>query len=344
MKKILCFFLGLLVISASLILTSCTKEGPQGPAGVNAATTCTQCHNFSDTITTKIFEYDASQHAIGDVVQRGASGTSCAGCHTDQGFHERLLSGLDTTAAPIPNGAPINCRTCHKIHVTYTRADWGFTDTSSFHPIIDKTLTVDLGGDRSISNLCARCHQARKASPWLTDPKGTDSLTIAGSNTRWGPHHGTQSPMLGGIGAFEMGSAPYGSSPHKTNLSCVSCHMANPQGKFVGGHTLWMTSAETGDNYKFCTTCHPGATSFDINGKQTEIAGKYNQLKAQLATAHVFDTINMVMKPGKYTEIQLAVVWNFLMVDADRSMGVHNYQYTYDMLQSGITYMQSIGY
>jgi hypothetical protein len=337
----------LVIFSGILLTTSCTKEGPQGPSGVDASATCQQCHNFSDTITTKIFEYNGSQHASGDVVQRGASGTSCAACHTAQGFHEVLNTGLDTTAVPIPDGAPINCRTCHKIHVTYTRDDWGLTTTSPFHPIVDKTSTIDLTGDNSISNLCGRCHQARKVSPWLTDPKGTDLLTIASSNTRWGPHHGPQSQMLAGKAAFEMGNSLYNSSNyHRANLSCASCHMSNPQGKFVGGHTLHMASEETGDNVKYCKTtgCHPSATSFDVNGKQTEIKDMLEQLKVKLAVANVFDTNKMTLKAGAYSQIQLAVVWNFLMVEEDRSSGVHNYLYSHDMLQSGLDYMNSLGY
>ncbi len=336
---------GFFVTVASLVLSSCTKEGPQGPAGTNgtnASATCQQCHNFSDSITTKIYQYNASQHASGDVVQRGASGTSCAACHTSQGFNEVVSTGADTTLAAVPDGAPINCRTCHKIHETYTTADWGLKTTSPIHPLIDKTATIDLAAD---GNLCARCHQARKASPWLTDPKGTDLITIAASNTRWGPHHGPQSEMLAGMAAFEMGANAFSSSPHRNTLGCNSCHMSNPQGKFVGGHTLWMTSTETGDNVKICNTsgCHSGQKSFDVDGKQTEIKGLYQQLKVQLATAGVFDTVNMVLKPGSYKQIQLAVVWNFLLVDADRSMGVHNYQYAHDMLQAGIDYMNSKG-
>jgi hypothetical protein len=346
MKRVL-FILaaGISITIAGLVMTSCTKEGPQGPAGVNASATCMQCHNFSDSITTKIYQYDASQHAAGDVVRRGASGTSCAACHTSQGFNEVISTGADTTLAPVPDGAPINCRTCHKIHDTYTTSDWGLKTLAAFHPIVDKTATIDLPED---GNLCARCHQARKPSPWLTDPKGTDLITISSKNTRWGPHHGTQSQMLAGMAAFEMGPDPYNSSPHRNSLGCNTCHMSNPQGKFVGGHTLWMNSSTTGDNVKICQTsgCHLASTttSFDVDGKQTEIEGLIEELKVKLAVANVFDTTNDVLFPGSYPQIQLAIVWNYLMVEADRSMGVHNYRYTHDMLQSGIDYMTSKGY
>jgi len=126
--------------------------------------------------------------------------------------------------------------------------------------------------------------------------------------------------------------------------------MGPAQGDLVGGHTLWMTSAESGDNVGVCKPCHSSiGTTFDIGGKQTEIEGLYETLKVKLAEKKVLDTLTMLLKgpmsstkPKKFTQIQLAVYWNFCMVDADRSMGVHNYMYIRDMLNAGITYMNSL--
>jgi len=67
-----------------------------------------------------------------------------------------------------------------------------------------------------------------------------------------------------------------------------------------------------------------------------------NTLKVQLATVKMLDTNTMLLKTGKkYSQKQLAIYWNFQMIEADRSMGVHNYKYTRDMLQSGIDYYNS---
>jgi hypothetical protein len=340
---------GLMVTAVSFIFTGCTKEGPAGKDGKDANATCTQCHNFGDTIVTKIFQYDASKHASGSTTTEG-SRTACAPCHTHQGFVEVLASGLDTTAAPFDDAAPINCRTCHNIHTTYTNGDWALRTTAPFHPRYDPTVTIDLAAAGGSANLCGRCHQARLTSPWITNPTSTtDSLKPTSS--RWGPHNGPQSLILAGKGAFEVGAVPFDNSPHRDQVACITCHGATAQGNLVGGHTLWVANKEAGiDKVAGCTkaeSCHPNATDFDIDGKQTEIEGKFNDLKTLLAAAGMLNVDStssnfMLLRTGKkYAQKDLAIFWNFKMIYADRSMGVHNYKYTRDMLQSGIDYFNT---
>ena len=362
MKRLLMLVLsGIMVMAVSgLIFIGCTKEGPQGPAGANgtngkdANATCTLCHNFGDTVIVKIFQYDASQHATGSTVFE-ATRTACAPCHSHEGFLDCVASGADTSNQAYYNAAPINCRTCHSIHTTYTDADWALRTVAPYTARYDKSVTIDLtvpgampgAPSDGTSNLCGRCHQARSAAPWPTNPKGTDSLSV--TSTRWGPHHGPQSLILAGKGALEMGAAAYGSTGHKNKASCGTCHQGQAQGDLVGGHTLWMNNAEVGDNVAVCKTCHSSiGSTFDLGGKQTEIAGMYQQLKVLLAAKNILDTNTMLLKgpisaakPKKFTQITLSVYWNFCLVDADRSMGVHNYKYTYDMLNSGINYMSA---
>jgi len=349
MKTITKLFLatGLFVAASGFILSSCTKEGPQGANGTNgtngtnAAATCQECHNFSDTIVAKIFQYDASQHATGSTTLE-ASRAACAPCHSSQGFTEVVSTGQFNTVAPINDAAPINCRTCHQIHKTYTSTDWSLAVTSGYRMRYDSTVTVDFTPDGGSANLCGRCHQARPASPALNLPSSnTDSISI--TSTRWGPHHGTQSNVLAGKGAYNDAGFP--SSPHQGLVGCIGCHGSNAQGNLVGGHSLKMTSDETGNNVAVCnrTGCHSGQTSFDIGGAQSDIRDLYQQLKVKLAVANMLDTTTMLINKKKYSQADLAVFWNFMVVDADRSMGVHNYAYTQAMLSAGITHFGGKG-
>jgi hypothetical protein len=357
--------IGVMISMTALMLTSCTKEGPQGPAGANgtngtngtngsngndANATCTLCHNFNDSIVTKIFQYDASQHATGSTVFE-ATRNSCAPCHSSQGFDDVIASNADTSNQAYYDAAPINCRTCHKIHDSYTPTDWSLKITTAFAPRFDKTKTMNLAVDGGSSNLCARCHQARAASPALTNPtSNTDSIKI--TSNRWGPHHGPQSLILAGMGAYEINGTAFNSSTHKDVASCSTCHQADAQGDLVGGHTLWMTNDETGDNIGHaasatipasgCKKCHPSITNFDYNGVQTEIEGLYQTLKVKLAEAQMLDTTTMLLKvPKKYSQKALGVYWNFCLIDADRSWGVHNAEYSREILQSGIDYFNA---
>jgi hypothetical protein len=351
MKKLstLLFAAGMMVSVASLMFTGCTKEGPQGPAGPagkdgtngtngqDANSNCVQCHNWGDTLVAKIFQYDASQHATGSTAFENRN--TCAPCHTSQGFVEIAQTNADTTMYAVSDPAPINCRTCHKIHTTFSNTDWALRRTA---PVTLRTTgeTMDLPGT---GNLCAECHQPRKASPWVDNPMSMDSLKV--TSFRWGPHYGTQSVVLMGQGALEMGAAPYENSPHRMATGCTDCHGAAAVGNFTGGHTYWLANEEEGDNLAGCKVadCHPNATSFDIDGKQTEIEGLFMQLEEKLIAANVIDTTLHIIPNKYYTKKQLAVVWNFLLVEYDRSWGVHNYKYTRDMLQSGIDFMNTKG-
>jgi hypothetical protein len=145
--------------------------------------------------------------------------------------------------------------------------------------------------------------------------------------------------MLAGKGAFN--DAGFGGPTHAPKISCMGCHGADAIGNYVGGHTLWMTSATTGDNITICKTCHPSATSFDISGDQTAINGLYQTLKGDLVAFNMLDSVNMVIIPKKYAQADLAVFWNFMLVYADGSKGVHNFPYTRDLLNDGINHFKS---
>ena len=111
-----------------------------------------------------------------------------------------------------------------------------------------------------------------------------------------------------------------------------------------------MSSTTTGDNVAVCKPCHASiGPTFDYNGVQTDVATKLHQLEVLLAQNNILDTVNMVLKgtistakPFKRPQIQLAIYWNFSLVYADRSMGVHNHNYTNDMLVAGINYFNGL--
>jgi len=338
------FVAGMLISATTIMFTSCTKEGPQGPAGPagkdgtngqDANATCRQCHNFSDTIVAKIFQYDASQHATGSTTFENRN--TCAPCHTSQGFQEVVATGADTTLVAVNDAAPINCRTCHNIHATYTSADWALKTTAPYKLKIDPTITMDFTADGGSANLCGRCHQPRKTSPWVTNPTGNDSLKITSS--RWGPHHGPQSTVLGAVGAFAFGTPYTWGNVHKTQTACMMCHGAKAAGNLTGGHTLWIANEEEGDNLNGCnvTDCHGGAmTSAVMVAKQEEVLAKLTTLKDKLVAKGVLNATTGLVITGKHTQKQMAVVWNYNLIEADRSEGMHNFAYVNDVLDKSI--------
>ncbi len=339
---------GLMIAAACLMFTSCTKEGPvgaTGPAGKDgtngnngkdANSNCVQCHNWSDSLVAMIWQYDASTHAAGASAFESAKG--CAACHTSQGFVETVVSGADTTLFNVLDPAPINCRTCHNVHKTYTTADWALKTTAPFNLRIDKTIAIDLQGGDGTSNLCGRCHQARKTSPWVTNPLGTDSLKATSS--RWGPHNGPQVLLFAGKGMFEFGTAYGNTAGHRDDASCSSCHMAAAVGNLTGGHTWKIVDEAEGNNYSGCNAagCHKAApvTKAWFEEKQAAMEVKWNALRDKLLAKGLIDATNAITYKVKHTQKEFAVVWNFRSYMTDRSKGIHNPRYISDMLDASI--------
>ena len=342
-----------ILVAGALIMFSC--EGPQGPPGldgengvdgvdgVDANETCIICHNDGVVLLAKQQQIMSSMHMTGDAYARYH--TDCAICHTHQGFIETLVSGDLETAEDIDNPAPINCRTCHKIHETYTEADW---ELVTYDPV-DADFgdwTFDLGNN---SNLCVNCHQFREVDPEPEMGGGDVSIT----SSRWGPHHGTQGNMVWGAGGYEFaGSANYptaGSTTH-ADVGCVGCHMADVPygGPDAGGHTFSMVysyhGSDEGNTYG-CETCHVDIeeNDFDYKGVQSDV----EDLMAQLDT--IFDARGIGVggswnasstTPLVVSADEAGAMLNYSIVMNDGSMGVHNPVYIKALLTNSIAALQ----
>lgn len=323
----------MLMILALAVAAGCTKEGPAGPAGpagtdgtngtdgtdgVDGNAACIQCHTI-DYMNGIGEQYAQSGHAAGLYVGYAGKRNDCAMCHSDEGFRETQHTGLDTTAADIPIPTHIQCSTCHDFHETfdfendgpdYAVRQNGPVDLMMYRGV-EPLVSLDFGNN---SNLCLNCHQPRAAGP-VDD--GTGNFTI--TNTHYGPHHGTQGTMLQGIGGAEIGPGypEPGTSSH-VQAGCTGCHMheyANEE----GGHT-WKVAVAS------CTPCHEGATTTDINGKQTEIEGLIEELATGLLAVGVIDAEGHPIV-GTYPLKHAQAFYNYAGLVDDRSNGVHNYGY-----------------
>jgi hypothetical protein len=341
MRIILSAWFSLLLI---VFAASCVKEGPEGPAGANGkdgidgvnglngqdgAESCSSCHASGTDLYAKQIQYRNSVHALGGNFERNA--TSCAICHTHEGFLERLENGGTSTAAAIQDPTPVNCRTCHMIHENFDETDWALRVTGPVDLI--NGGTVDFGK----GNMCINCHQSR---PYQIPDMMTDSTAITSS--RWGTHHGPQSTLVFGLGGFEVpGSLEYTNSPHKDLLTdgCISCHMATAFGNSGGGHTFSMTYESSGrmvDNIVACTTCHAGAENFNINGAQDNIEALLTELEELLLAKGVLNPNSGLWNTGTYSTELAGAALNYIFIEEDRSKGVHNYEYARALLTNSI--------
>ena len=296
--------------------------GPEGPAG-EAATlntsdlSCAECHNNSGVIPSMQTAWSESLHATGEAYVRGTS-ADCAGCHSGGGFRAMVAAGQNPGEVETgdPNPTRQDCYTCHQIHTSYTTDDWALETTDPVALIAVDGATYDGG----MGNLCANCHQPRTAFPEATD--GMVSVT----STHWGGHHGPVDAMLLGVNA--AGGVEGKPSPHYQMVenTCVTCHL---------GSTGPDASHTFVPNVATCQTCHADATDFDINGTQTEIQNKLEQVKVALQGKGLLDDTGTIVV-GDYPEAQAAALWNYLFVEEDKSIGVHNANYANAMLDAAL--------
>lgn len=317
-----------LMVGLILMIASCTKEGPAGEPGTdgkdgtNGTVDCIKCHDNSQQIYTKSLQWSNSHHATGGNFNRNTN--TCAPCHTSQGFLEVLSTDSVTTAATITDPAPINCYACHKIHATYTTDDWNLTATDPVKFQHDGAVS-----NQGKANLCISCHQSRPVSPWpdKTNPTGTVTIT----SYRYGPHHGPQGNLFNGTAGYEIGTG-YANSAHKSQLtnSCNTCHMGTANGVETGGHTM-------GFNATQCSSCHSDAAALTtkIATAQSDITNLYDSLETILLNkGHL--RADKYVTTGTYTNDEAGVIYNYVLVKEDRSLGIHNYPYIKKLLENSI--------
>lgn len=284
---------------------------------------CAACHDDSQLIPGYQTSWSESLHATGTAFSYAGGRGSCAGCHSGGTFQQMIEQGLgpDEWSTGDVNPTPINCRTCHQTHETYTGADWALETTAAVDLFAVEGVTFDGG----MGNLCVNCHQPRRVFPGDPDEDGT----VTGLTSHWGPHHGPQSAML--LGQAGAGVATNPVSPHYSLVAdtCVSCHVVDPR-----SHTF---SAST----EPCQTCHPGIEDFDVNGFQTMVQQRLDAIGADLVAAGLLTSNDADGHPTQ-TAIDNGVsvdegiaLWNWIYIaHEDESMGVHNPTYTEALLDA----------
>ena len=297
---------------------------------------CAQCHDAPPGHI-HVAEWNNSAHAV--TTRDPAGNASCVGCHTAYGFIGRIEGDTTTNTAY----APINCQTCHEPH--------GATlpGTNAPNASLIRTLAaVTLMNGAVITNageglLCMQCHHSRQnAAVYAATSKGS---------AYFGPHEGPQADMLEGVNGFTYGQA-IPSSAHATAVSnsCVACHMqtiasTDPAYLHAGGHTF-ENSYNGEDLVAACQSCHGAAvTTFDfplqdyngdgvIQGVQTEVQSLLNRLSTLLPPdSSVKSSLTIT---STWTQPQLEAAYNWLFVEKDGSLGIHNTAYAVGLLKSSI--------
>lgn len=339
----LLIFSALAVFALLVVMPGCEgpqgDPGPQGPAGVDgtdgtdgvdANSFCVECHTLDNKTMVKT-QFAMSSHAIGNYVGYAGGRNGCAKCHSYDGAMETMLTGQDTTATGFDLPVAFQCDMCHDFHMSLDEdefPDYALRNNKPVKLHMDGS-TIDLPGS---GNLCAYCHQTRRAT--AAYGSGED---VNITSTHWGGHHGPQGNILAGNGAYEvMGSMEIGNTSHTTLTGCSDCHMAkNADNTGMGGHT-WMMSMEDGtENVMACTECHSSATSFDVANIQTDVHNLLEELGAMLLEHELIDDGGHPV-PSMRSEQEAGAVFNYILFEEDRSLGVHNPKYVKAILTNTV--------
>ena len=279
---------------------------------------CMSCHNDTTVITGKQAGMSEAVHGTGESYGRGTR-NSCAGCHSGGAFSAMVAAGLqpDQVEAGDPNPTRQDCRTCHQIHTGYTTADWALETTAAVKLYAFEDLTYD-GGK---GNLCANCHQPRRA---IAAPDADGNIAV--TSTHWGPHHGPQSAVLLGTGgAGDVAGVP---SFHYRLVgdTCVTCHIGPDM-----VHTFEAVASS-------CLDCH--TEDEDLDGAQAAIAAQIAELGELLMAKGLLDEEGHPVV-GTYPAAQAAALWNYILIEIeDGSLGAHNPPYTKALLEASVAALQ----
>jgi len=341
------FIFHMLLMVAVVFLASCVKEGPAGLAGLDGtngtdgadgadgqdgSVTCMACHTGT-TIAARQFEYAISGHNAAVYLEYTSSApyfASCAECHNGTGFIAKQTQGAEYEAMLLIDPDKINCTACHPLHSTFTYNDFGFRVTDAVD-MVGGSFNKDDG-----SNLCATCHQTRRPEPNIDVPGETYNIT----STHYGPHHGPQANLFAGVGFAEIaGSFDYpvaGSTAHTSQTSCVTCHMGDFDNQ-QGGHSF-------SPSLESCQACH-ATSSFDYSGKQTVTEEQLHELRGLLITLGVVEYViaDEAYEPvvGTHPMVQVQGFFNWVGIEEDRSLGVHNPKYVSALLLNSIEAMKA---
>jgi hypothetical protein len=236
-----------------------------------------------------------------------------------------------------PNPTVIHCFTCHQPHTAGSfELRWNETAT------LLNGETFDLGS----GNLCVACHHARRNVDTYVGTDGAAPVNV--NSTHWGPHYSVQGDMLIGSNGYEYAGYTYEITTHReaTDDGCLDCHFKATSNNIVGGHSFNMRGDARDEGGEFsellnvaaCEPCHGELDDFNYNGVQDEVTTLAEELATLLEGAGLLAGGNPVVQ---FTSADSAgALWNYLLIEDDRSVGVHNAKYARGLLESSIQFLE----
>ena len=308
---------------------------------------CAKCHE------TQVEEWVESMHAKAGSADCPAGDTdcqvealtdewgrsSCDYCHSSEGYIRTHDPRYVTYEFP-EEITMIGCPTCHDPHVgaagggNYAQLrDVSAEEVQYTGPGLEP-------GDPEVPRMqgygpaqtCAQCHHARRNTSNVTGQ-------IQNGYAHFGPHPSPQMDMFIGAGSYQITGYVYdGEHGHQgINDACVKCHMVRETE--LHGETVQHPFHTWEPTVGNCEPCHIGIPDFDVNGVQTTVQSKLDELAVLFGYADWHDLeLNWDSQAAGVQVWEREAIYAGFFVFEDGSMGIHNPDYALSLLQNAIDY------
>ncbi len=355
------------------------------------------CHGFNGVVS----QFQASVHYTEYLVNVASAtpetewttpGAACGNCHSIDALQQRadgnVLTSNDGGVVNLAGGelqyrdpvthalstanyagsgtvAEVYCTTCHAVNNANDPHKTGLPWTPGSFPLriaddagifVEKSpdttaVTGTNAGTFGPGDTCIACHRSRVD---ITNYIAATGNAI--TSTHWGPHEGPQADLFTGVGGYHFKGQTYGQSTHEQKLSCIDCHMVPvADNSNVPDHSF-------NPNLSACKSCHATATTFDVNGFQSQIQAAMTQIETwfnaqglltraaaapytPLTAAQLGDgnwSLDEPVPGGTVAGVlldqdQAGALYDYILVARGGASGVHNPKYIAQILYDSCT-------
>lgn len=325
-------------------------HGPMGPNpathqpnmadNLSGATCAAQCHTFQPAEWVSSRHGTAMENAGGMAAfidEWGNPSQDCNNCHIGEGFLNKWDASYQDNPLSFQTTAnQITCGICHDAHDQHTELQL----RAQVPIVLPNPAGYTISG-WGMGLVCGNCHRDRRTPTQIQNQ-------LDNGTSHFGPHSSPEADMVAGTGTYEIPGYSYPATPNQhANFpnACVNCHMAEEEHAEAG----------TTHNHTFepqlltcqSSLCHPGATSFNIEGVQDEVEALMNSLQTMILSN------NPVLADSGWSESTVGdtaistyedrvAAWAWFFVEQDGTFGVHNKDYAMLILQNSIDYYNSV--
>lgn len=248
-----------------------------GSRATQSSDLCGTCHG-EPARHGRFQQWQLSRHANYELAGEEGTNTTCAKCHSSQGYIQWADKGFSTAPLTITwkqeDVHPITCAACHDPHAVGTTS--GSPNSNATVRVSGETPMLDAGFKATNVGrgaVCMTCHNSRRG---LRDDQHFNKADMSRAS-----HLGPQTDILMGQNLY---FAEVGNRSNHANVedACVTCHMESSPPPASLSYNLAGTNHTFFASPAICAKCH---TSINLAQVQEPVEAKLEALHHEIQTA-----------------------------------------------------------